>query len=221
MMNAASSEARNTTAAAMSSGMPWRPSAVLSRYASTMPGSPHSASVAGVRTRPGRDRVDPDPAWTELERGHVHERDDAGLGRAVGRHPPRRLHGIQARDGDDRAAVGHHPRRGLDGEERAREGDVEDAVPVGERVVDDERGDTATRVRHRDVEPAEVLDRERGERNRSLLDRDVTPHDRARLAEGVRDGAQTRPPGCPPRRRDRPRRRCARRWRDRCRRRRR
>ena len=190
MMNAASSDARNTTAAAMSSGIPWRPSAVFSRYASTMPDRPQRLG----RGRPHearRDGVDPDPAWTELERGDIHQGDDAGLGRAVGRHPSRRLHGIHTGDGDDRPGISHHPRCSLDGQEGAGEGDVEDSLPVSEGVVDDGRRDAAPGVRHRDVEPAEAVNGERRKGCGPLLDRDVAPHDRTRLAERVRYRAQT------------------------------
>ena len=58
-------------------------------------------------------------------------------------------------------------------------------------MVDDGRRDATPGVRHRDVEPAEPVDGERRERRRPLLDRDVAAHDRACLAERVRDRTQT------------------------------
>ena len=52
-----------STALAMSSGVPARPSAVFSRYSSTTPGTAAAGSVSGVWTKPGAT------ALTRIPRG--------------------------------------------------------------------------------------------------------------------------------------------------------
>ena len=55
--------ARNSTASAMSSGVPARPSGVFSTYSSTTPGICVAGSVSGVWTNPGAT------ALTRMPRG--------------------------------------------------------------------------------------------------------------------------------------------------------
>ncbi len=89
-----------------------------------------------------------------------------GLGRAVRRHARRGLDGVQRGDGDDRARSRrrrawscvrgrHRPGRLLDREEHPGQAQVDDALPLLERLVDDGGVGAGPGVGDGDVEPAE------------------------------------------------------------------
>ena len=144
---------------------------------------PHRGGGRGVHEA-GGDGVHPDVAVAELECGHPHQSDHAGLGRAVGGLAPCRLDGGQAGHRDDRATVGHHPPGRLHGQEGAGQVEVDDAPELGDRVVEDRRRGAPTRVGDGDVEVPEAFHGRARERRRPVVGGDVAGHDHDRVAEG-------------------------------------
>jgi hypothetical protein len=156
-MNDESSEARNSTAPAISSGSPKRP--------------------IGTCTR----RVDPDTLAGELHPELAGHRQDAALGRRVGDLAGRRAHhGHERRGVDDRAAplLEHVGQRGLAAQVDRREVDLLHPPPRIELGVEDR---VVVRwadpgVVEGDVHRAEGVLRRPEERVHLLLVRDVDVH---------------------------------------------
>ena len=121
VIQALSSDSRNTAGPAMSSGCPIRRSG--SRAAIVV----HLIVEVGpvyVRERgrhhAGGQRVDPDPGRPEVDGQRPHERLDPALGRAVARVARRGHLGQLAADEHDRPAAGHHLPQARPGQPEAR-----------------------------------------------------------------------------------------------------
>ena len=154
----ASSESRNATAPATSSGSPSR----LSGYAADDLGLAALVERGGEGGLDdgGGDRVDADPG-SELDGERLGEADHHRLGRAVHRDHGGRLHARDGRDVDDRAAVLAHPGPvgGLHPGERAEGVDLDDLAGRGEVELDQRAVDRVDAgVVDEQVEAAEGLD---------------------------------------------------------------
>lgn len=166
----ASDEARKATADAMSSGG----ADPAERVEGRRPGQLRVAARPGVGSdRAGGDQVDPDAARARVARQRTGQAGQARLRGAV-RVAAEVLFAVDRADGDDRApARGDQMRQGGAGAaERAGQGDVQVAFPLLVRLVLEELGVLARRVRvvDQDVEPAEGLD---GVRHRRVHRRTV------------------------------------------------
>ena len=172
MMNDASSEQRNRTAPATSSGSPSRPSGVFCEHRA---GRLLGEDVGQLRLHvAGNDDVGANVPAPELARQRLREPDDPGLrGRVV------RLTPVPV-DADDRGDVHdrpgpllHHPaRRRSTRVEARREVRVDHGVPVLVRHADEQPVARHAGVVHEDVELASLLD----ERARRLRIGDVRLH---------------------------------------------
>ena len=186
MMNDASSEQRNRTAPATSSGSPSRPSGVFSQH---RVGRPFGKDVGQLRLHvAGNDDVGANVPAPELARQRLREPDDPGLRSRVVRLTPVSV------DADDRGDVHdrpgptlHHPaRRRATRVEARREVRVDHGVPVLVRHADEQPVPRHAGVVHEDVEIARLLD----ERARRLRIGDVRLHGAS---------ADLRRPATPPR----------------------
>ena len=174
LMKREASEARKTTASAMSSTAPSRPDGVeLDDRADGLLGRPEQADLGHVVGQPrahrggdqaGVDAVDADAVaeLAGLHRGHAGEPVDAGLGGGVDRDAGEGDRGGDRRDVDDhtalagRTAGAHGAERVLETERGAEQVDVE-LLADGVRVeVDDQAGDLDAGVVDQDVEAAEL-----------------------------------------------------------------
>ena len=200
VMNDASSEQRNRTAPATSSGSPSRPSGVFCEH---RVGRLLGQDVGQLRLHvAGNDDVRADVPAAELARERLREADDPGLRRRVVRLPPVPVDADDRGDVHDRPrALLHHPaRRRAARVEARREVRVDDGVPVLVRHADEQPVARDAGVVHEDVEIARLLD----ERARRLRIGDVRLHGAAadlggeRLglvrAGAIRERRPTRPP---------------------------
>ena len=174
MTNRDASEARKTTASAMSATSPRRPDGVSSTTAPTAssgePKSPMLGHVVGQARahgggdQPGVDAVDPYAVaeLAGLHRGDPGEPVDGGLGGRVDRDAGERDGRRDRGDVDDRAAVAgraagpHGAEAVLDAERGAEDVDLEHLADVVGVEVDDQAGDLDAGVVDQDVEPAEL-----------------------------------------------------------------
>ena len=162
----AASEARKTTAAASSSGVPMRLSGTCSVRTPSRSAGQRPLELGGA-DEAGRHHVAGDPVGPQLAGGGPGERDHAGLGGAVvaDRGAPAYPPVDRGRVDDPAPAPSDHVRRGvLDAQEGAGEVSVEHQAPGVLRQVDQRRvqlGAEGAGVVHQDVQSPELLHRRR------------------------------------------------------------
>ena len=141
VMNEESSEARNSTALAISSGSPKRPiGTCTSRRAARSGSLANRSRSSGVLTGPGAQRVDPDALAGELHAQLAGHREHPALGGRVGDLRGRRAHHRHERGGvDDRPTtlLQHVGERGLAAQVDAGEVDLLHPAPGVEVGVED------------------------------------------------------------------------------------
>ena len=150
----AASESRKATTSAISGGSPTRPSGTRPVSQRELLGILEPLLGHRRPDRARRDRVGPDAERGPFECRRPRQGGDRPLGRDVvrlARHGDGR---VDRRDGDDGAPGRRLAQEGADAEPGAGDVDVEVALPIGERGVDDHAAGADPGAGHQPVQPA-------------------------------------------------------------------